>query len=104
MSAQVIDFASAAARHRRTASGPSATSAASAAWAMAAAAVPHDFRFWTGASGKRYVHTVYELLDCPALPAANYILVRREPGARRKVLSIGRVGNTAASLNLNLLR
>ena len=62
------------------------------------------FHFWTGASGKRYVHTVYELLDCPALPAANYILVRREPGARRKVLSIGRVGNPAASLNLAEIR
>jgi hypothetical protein len=62
------------------------------------------FHFWTGASGKRYVHTVYELLDCPALPAANYILVRREPGARRKVLSIGRVSNTAASLNLAEIR
>lgn len=58
------------------------------------------FHFWTGASGKRYVHTVYELLDCPALPSANYVLVRREAGARRKVLSIGRVSNTAASLNL----
>jgi hypothetical protein len=62
------------------------------------------FHFWTGASGKRYVHTVYELLDCPALPAANYVLVRREPGARRKVLSIGRVSNTAASLNLAEIR
>jgi hypothetical protein len=62
------------------------------------------FHFWTGASGKRYVHTVYELLDCPALPAANYVLVRREPGARRKVLSIGRVSNSAASLNLAEIR
>jgi len=62
------------------------------------------FHFWTGASGKRYVHTVYELLDCPALPAANYVLVRREPGARRKVLSIGRVSNAAASLNLAEIR
>ena len=62
------------------------------------------FHFWTGASGKRYVHTVYELLDCPALPSANYVLVRREAGARRKVLSIGRVGNTAASLNLAEIR
>ncbi len=62
------------------------------------------FHFWTGASGKRYVHTVYELLDCPALPSANYILVRREAGARRKVLSIGRVSNPAASLNLAEIR
>jgi hypothetical protein len=50
------------------------------------------------------VHTVYELLECPPLPAANYILVRREAGARRKVLSIGRVGHTAPSLNLAEIR
>ena len=61
------------------------------------------FHFWTGASGKRYVHTVYELLDCPALPAANYVLVRREPGARRKVLSIGFgvLMSTPAALNVS---
>ncbi|HEY7670525.1 MAG TPA: hypothetical protein VH852_07805 [Hyphomicrobium sp.] len=62
------------------------------------------FHFWTGASGKRYVHTVYELLECPALPPANYVLVRREPGARRQVLSIGRVDNRAPSLNLAEIR
>ena len=26
------------------------------------------------------MHTVYELLDCPPLPAANYVLVRRDAG------------------------
>lgn len=62
------------------------------------------FHFWTGASGKRYVHTVYELIDCPALPAANYVLVRREPGARRKVLAIGRVDQSVPSLNLAEIR
>jgi hypothetical protein len=62
------------------------------------------FHFWTGASGKRYVHTVYELVECPPLPAANYVLVRREPGARRKVLCIGRVSNAAESLNLAEIR
>jgi len=62
------------------------------------------FYFWTGASGKRYVHTVYDLLECPALPAANYVLVRRAPGARRKVLSIGRVTDSAPSLNLAEIR
>jgi hypothetical protein len=62
------------------------------------------FHFWTGASGKRYVHTVYELLDCPELPRANYVLVRRESGRRRKVLSIGRVSHEAPSLNLADIR
>jgi hypothetical protein len=62
------------------------------------------FHFWTGASGRRYVHTVYELLECPPLPAANYVLVRRGQGARRKILAIGRVGEQAPSLNLAEIR
>jgi hypothetical protein len=62
------------------------------------------FHFWTGASGKRYVHTVYELIECPLLPAVNYVLVRREPGRRRKVLSIGRASHSAPSLNLAEIR
>jgi hypothetical protein len=62
------------------------------------------FHFWTGASGKRYVHTIYDLIECPPLPAANYILVRRAPGTRRQILSIGRVRNDCSSLNLAEIR
>jgi hypothetical protein len=62
------------------------------------------FHFWTGASGKRYVHSVYELLDCPPMPAANYVLVRRRANGRAEPLSIGRVGNGAPSLNLAEIR
>jgi hypothetical protein len=62
------------------------------------------FQFWTGASGKRYVHTIYDLLECPALPAANYVLVKREAGQRRQILSIGRVRNSSPSLNLAEIR
>ncbi len=95
MSARIIDLAAfRACRFDESDSAPQPSKANGA----------NRFHFWTGASGKRYVHTVYELLDCPALPAANYILVRREAGARRKILSIGRVGNTAASLNLAEIR
>lgn len=62
------------------------------------------FHFWTGASGKRYVHTIYDLIECPPLPAANYVLVRRVPGARRQILSIGRVRQDSSSLNLAEIR
>jgi hypothetical protein len=62
------------------------------------------FHFWTGASGKRYVHTVYSLFDCPALEDANYILVRRADKATRTVLAIGRLGNHCESLNLAEIR
>ncbi|KAB2939823.1 MAG: hypothetical protein K8F92_03485 [Hyphomicrobium sp.] len=62
------------------------------------------FHFWTGASGKRYVHSVYQLLECPPLPAANYVLVRRRTNGRAEALSVGRVNNDAPSLNLAEIR
>jgi hypothetical protein len=62
------------------------------------------FHFWTGASGKRYVHTVYDLLECPQMPAVNYVLVRRTANGRAEALSIGRVSHGAPSLNLAELR
>jgi hypothetical protein len=62
------------------------------------------FQFWTGASGKRYVHTIYDLFECPALPAANYVLIKREAGQRRQILSIGRVCHSSPSLNLAEIR
>jgi hypothetical protein len=65
---------------------------------------PPRFHFWTGASGKRYVHTVYSLFDCPTLEDANYILVRRSDRAKRAVLAIGRLSNNCPSENLAEIR
>ncbi len=62
------------------------------------------FHFWSGASGRRYVHTVYSLIECPAVPAGNYILVHRDAEGRRLVLAVGRVGHAAGSLNLAEIR
>ena len=62
------------------------------------------FHFWCGASGRRYVHTVYSLVECPALPSGNYILVKRDDNGAREVLAIGSVANDAASLNLAEIR
>ena len=62
------------------------------------------FHFWTGASGKRYVHSVYDLLECPPMPAVNYVLVRRNANGRALALSIGRVSHGAPSLNLAEIR
>lgn len=62
------------------------------------------FYFWTGASGRRYVHSVYQLLECPPMPAANYVLVRRRTNGRAEALSVGRVNNGAPSLNLAEIR
>lgn len=62
------------------------------------------FMFWSGASGKRYVHSIYALTDCPELPAANFVLTRRGSDGRRAVLAIGRVTNASHSLNLAEIR
>ncbi len=94
MSASIVDLA--AYRATRRQSAPPAAEPVKAAGAR--------FQFWTGASGKRYVHTIYDLLECPALPAANYVLVKREAGQRRQILSIGRVRNSSPSLNLAEIR
>jgi hypothetical protein len=47
------------------------------------------FWYWTGASGRKYIHSVYGLGDCPPLPGAIYVAVRRE-GPLRVVMGIGR--------------
>lgn len=65
---------------------------------------PPRFHFWTGASGKRYVHTVYSLFDCPTLEDANYILVRRSDRTKRTVLAIGRLSNRCPTQNLAEIR
>jgi hypothetical protein len=67
-------------------------------------AVGGRFMFWSGASGKRYVHSIYTLTDCPELPAANFVLTRCDAGGRRAVLAIGRVTSTSPSLNLAEIR
>src|SRR6476620_241263 len=53
------------------------------------AAFAQAFHYWRGASGRRYLHSVYSLIGCPALPRANYILVRRYDDGRRVALSFG---------------
>ncbi len=62
------------------------------------------FHFWRGASGKRYVHSVYALVECPEVDGCNYMLVRRDEAGRRRLLLIGRLSHDAASLNLAEIR
>lgn len=63
-----------------------------------------SFHFWSGASGQRYVHHIYSLRECPPLPAANFILVRRHDNGRAEALAIGRVVHDADTLNLAEIR
>lgn len=97
MSAEIIRLADVRMR-RGKAVPPFAVAPASAS------ETPPRFHFWSGASGKRYVHTVYSLFDCPPIEDANYILVRRADSTTRTVLAVGRLFNQCAMLNLAEIR
>ncbi len=47
------------------------------------------FIYWRGASGRRYIHTVYEADDCPPLPGAVYVSVERDGRGPCRVLAVG---------------
>jgi hypothetical protein len=100
MTAQIISLAN----FRSARAAVAAEARSQPALLDGAADIAQRFHFWTGASGRRYVHTIYSLVECPAVPAGNYILVHRDAQGRRLVLAIGRVGNVAASLNLAEIR
>lgn len=67
-------------------------------------ALSHDFQFWNGASGMRYVHTVYALLECPDLPDANVVFVTRRPDGVRAAMHVACVETGVPSLNLAEIR
>src|SRR5262245_23569640 len=68
------------------------------------AALTDRFHFWRGASDRRYVHTIYNLVECPALPQGNFILVHRDGRGHLTVLSICRLTHDAETLNLAEIR
>ncbi|HXG77998.1 MAG TPA: hypothetical protein VNJ31_01485 [Methyloceanibacter sp.] len=70
----------------------------------AEAAFEQAFHYWRGASGRRYLHSVYTLIGCPTIPQANYILVRRYDDGRRVALAFGQTKEDAMTLNLAHLR
>jgi hypothetical protein len=61
---------------------------------------PLKTAIWKGASGRRYAHTVYSLIECPPLPEATYVLVKRLDGGQRQVLHVGVVASEAPIYNL----
>jgi hypothetical protein len=66
--------------------------------------IGHGFHYWDGASGKRYLHSVYSLIDCPELPMTNYIIVRRNANGERIPVYIGQTKADASSLDLAFIR
>ena len=105
MSALVIDF-TAASRSARVQARMPTPSAAGAGRRLPAqdSADTASFQFWTGASGRPYVHTIHGLIECPEVPDACYILVKRLPSGVRKVLHVGQLEHHYASLNLAEIR
>lgn len=57
------------------------------------------FVYWKGASGRRYIHSVYDVAACPPLPGALYLAVARDTGGERRPVAIGRFAAIEA-LNL----
>ena len=49
------------------------------------------FWFWQGASGKKYIHTIYTPGHCPPAPGAVYVGVKKL-GNLRVALMVGRFG------------
>lgn len=64
----------------------------------------NKFHFWAGATGRRYVHTVYSLIECPELATGNILLVYRDAQGRRSVLAVDHLAERAPSLNLAEIR
>ncbi len=51
-----------------------------------------NYCYWTGASGHRYVHSVYRLETWPGHLDANIMLVRNCPADGRQILWVGECG------------
>lgn len=66
--------------------------------------VTQPYHYWRGASGLRYLHTVFPLIDCPLMSKVNYILVQCDRDGTRRPLDIGQTVSDADSLNLAHLR
>ncbi len=68
------------------------------------AQLTQPYHYWRGASGQRYLHTVFPLVDCPLMSRVNYILVQCDRDGTRRPLDIGQTVSDADSLNLAHLR
>ena len=66
--------------------------------------IGHGFHYWQGLTGARYLHSAYNLQDCPELPKANYIAVKKLPNGENIPLFIGQTMADANSLNLAHIR
>lgn len=59
---------------------------------------------WHGLSDRRYTHTIYKLVGCPAPVTANWVLVRRSESGHFEALATGYTQSDVASVNLADIR
>jgi hypothetical protein len=60
--------------------------------------------YWPGASGRRYRHVVYDLLDCPPVGRTTYVLVAIKGDGTCRPLHVGLAQSSADVLNLAKIR
>ena len=60
--------------------------------ALADGSLAAQFRYWRGASGRRYVFSVYDKVSCPAYDHAVLIAVTKEASGRRQIVFIADTG------------
>jgi hypothetical protein len=102
MSAEIIDLAKV--RSARTAAAVIISEPIASIDAGVQTTPDPQFQFWCGASGTRYVHSIYNLFECPPIPAGNYVLVKRTLDDVRTVVAIGRAAHETSSVNLAMIR
>lgn len=71
----------------------------------AALLLPIGLKVWRGASGRAYLHVIYNLVGCPQFAHGSYRLISRSPvTGQRIVLAQGRSCRQEPSLNLAHVR
>lgn len=60
--------------------------------------------YWRGASGRRYLHTAYALVDCPPVRDVAYVLAKRHDDGQREILHVNTATHAHAPLNLARIR
>jgi hypothetical protein len=60
--------------------------------ALAGGALDGRFRSWRGASGQRYIFSVYDRQSCPAYEHAVTMIATVEPDGERRIIFVGDTG------------
>ena len=50
------------------------------------------FHYWSGRSGKRYLHTIFSVDECPGIENALFVAVKRDSRGHRRAIATGGFG------------